>query len=97
MKTVDRDNVSAMFEAEETKPVIAKKRLYGRKRQKDRTNITYFIGLGMHDKFQGLANSEKTSFQQLMNEAMDMLFNKYGIGPYVPLPVKNSRGEERED
>ncbi len=68
----------------DVKPVIHRSRVP----TKDKTNITYFVTLPMHQKLKRAALDHNTSMQQLLDEAMGLLFAKYGLGTFDPVPTK---------
>jgi hypothetical protein len=70
--------------AGDIKPVVHKSRAP----TKDKTNITYFMTLPMHRKLKRTALDHNTSMQQLLDEAMGLLFAKYGLGNFEPVPTK---------
>ena len=65
-----------------------------RVRSQNRTNITYFMSRTMHQKLKRAAVDHNTSLQQLLDEAVDLLFAEYGLGPLEPWHAKSDRGEE---
>lgn len=52
------------------------------------TNVTFYITWEMRDALQRCALDMNTSGQQLLNEACAWLWNKYGIGKFVPVPTQ---------
>jgi len=66
--------------------------IHGKRVQKtDRTNITYFVSPKMHLVMKRAAVDHNTSLQQLLDEAVDLLFAKYALGAFVPLPSKKRK------
>jgi len=72
---------------EDAKPVIHGKRV----QNTDKTNITYFVSPEMHMTLKRAAVDHNTSLQQLIDEAVDLLFAKYALGSFVPLPSKKRK------
>jgi len=72
---------------EDSKPVIHGKRV----QNTDKTNITYFVSPEMHMILKRAAVDHNTSLQQLIDEAVDLLFAKYALGSFVPLPSKKRK------
>ena len=56
--------------------------------RREKTNITYYLTLPMHRKLKHLAVDHNLSLQQLLDEAVEMLFAKYGLGSFEPVPTK---------
>ena len=68
----------------EVEPVVHRKRTP----TKDKTNITYFMTIPSHQKLKRAALDHDTSMQQLLDEAVALLFAKYGLGSFEPVPTK---------
>jgi hypothetical protein len=66
----------------------AKDSKLGTRPQREKTNITYYLTLPMHRKLKHLAVDHNMSLQQLLDEALEMLFAKYELGSFAPVPSK---------
>jgi hypothetical protein len=83
----DRTELEKMLN-ERPLPVVHGKRVVG---SDNKTNITYFVKLEMHRLLKQAAVDRNTSLQELMNEALDLLFAKYGFGPFEPVPSRKRK------
>ncbi len=72
--------------AGDVKPVVHRSRVTA----KNKTNITYFVTIPMHQKLKRAAVDHNTSLQQLLNEALGLLFAKYGLGIFEPVPPRKA-------
>jgi hypothetical protein len=77
---VNPDLDDALGGGVEVQPIIPRRRV----RTTGRTNLTYYTRVDMHLKLRRLAADHNTSMQQLVDEAVGMLFAKYGLGQYQP-------------
>lgn len=64
-------------EASEAVPYKARERVKQRL-DKTKTNITYFVTLATHRRMKQYALDNNTSLQQMLDEAVDMLFAAHG-------------------
>jgi len=95
-KTDQNALADMLQEAEDVETYVPMKKVYG-KAKEDRTNFTFFVSKEMNAKFHELARAHNTSVQQLLNRASDLLFSELGWGKFVPLPVKDGRGNQRKE
>jgi hypothetical protein len=79
--------VNVLLEEAEEKEVVVRKKRYST-RKTDRTNITFYIGIAMHQIVRDACSTRDIAIQQAMNEAMGLWFKKNGLGTFAPLPLK---------
>lgn len=80
VRVLQADVLDSIGKAVDVTPYRARERVKT-KPGKDRTNITYFVTLGTHKRMKQYALDNNTSLQQMLDEAVDLLFAAKGEQP----------------
>lgn len=75
--------------SEQTEGFIARKQV-----KRGKGVITYHLSLDMHRELKKTAAIHNKSMQGLLDEAMDLLFSKYGVGRFMPIETSKSGNPE---